>query len=161
MLDGKAKKYMSGGNKQREAFGEKASKMPSGGKDRTDPKVAGEHEGSGNTTTITHNGDGTHTAQHSDGETSEHPSMGHLAMHMHGKHEGGMAMHAHHDGMGVTTHHVGHDGMVEGPHQHGSADEAGEHMKQVLGEDGGNGAMEQSDGMQPAGRGGAAMPTLY
>lgn len=163
MLDGKPKKYMSGGNKQRESFGEKVGKSGgSEGKDKGEtPVKSSKTEGESNTTTITHNGDGTHTAEHSDGERSEHPSMGHLAMHLHGKHEGGMAMHAHAHDSGVTTHHVGHDGMVEGPHEHGSADEAGEHMKQMLGEDGGNGAMEMSDGMAPAGGHGSAMPTLY
>lgn len=163
MLDGKKTKYTSGGNTQREAFMGKA--MGGGGKDKGETKVKGpapEKSGDGSTTTITHNGDGSHTVEHADGEHSEHPSMGHLAMHMHGKHEGGMAMHAAAHDSGVTTHHVGHDGMVEGPHEHGSADEAGEHMKSMLGEDGGNGAMEQSDGMEPGGgHGGSTMPTLY
>jgi hypothetical protein len=154
MLDGKPK-MKSGGNVQREKFA-----SGGGGKDRTDPKVKGpapEKAGGEATTEITHHGDGTHTAVHSDGETSEHPSMGHLAMHMHAKHGDGEAMHVHKHESGVTTHHVGMDGAVEGPHDHGSTDEAAEHMKSMLGEDGGNGAMEMSDGMSPE----DAMPSLY
>lgn len=150
MFDGKNTKHMRGGNMQREKFAESAGKP--GGKDRTDPKVKGaEGEGGEATTEITHHADGSHTAKHSDGETSEHPNMGHLAMHMHAKHSDGEAMHAHkHDEGGVTTHHVGMDGMVEGPNEHGSTEEAADHMKQTLGEDGGNGAMEMSDGASPA-----------
>lgn len=163
ILDGKANKHgsthgssMRGGNVQREKFASESSSK-SKGEDKPETKVKGPAEGEESSTTITHHADGTHTAEHSDGEKSEHPNLGHLAMHMHGKHEGGMAMHAHeHDG-GVTTHHVGMDGMVEGPHDHASADEAGEHMKQVLGSDGGNGAMNMSDGMEPKG----SMPSLY
>lgn len=171
MFDGKggggkmAGKKMSGGNKQREAFGggsgSSSGSGSGGGKDKTDtkinaPKGAGEGQGDEATTQITHHADGSHTAVHSDGETSEHPSFGHLAMHMHSKHAGGEGMHAHKHESGVTTHHAGMDGMVEGPHEHGSVDEAAEHMKSMMGEDGGNGSMEMSDGESDAG-----MPTLY
>lgn len=159
MLDGKANKYMSGGNAQREGFkksalgGSKGAPAGKGGK----AEAESETKGDGSTTTITHNGDGSHSVMHADGEKSEHPNTGHMLMTMHAKHSEGPGMHAHQHEAGVTTHHVGHDGMVEGPHEHGSADEAGEHMKQMLGDDGGNGAVEQSDGMQQHG----GMPALY
>jgi hypothetical protein len=89
-------------------------------------------EGEG-TTTITHKGDGTHSIQHHDGETSEHPSMGHAAMHLAMKHDGGDA-HGHihaHDG-GATTHHVGMDGEVQGPHEHGSVEEGMGHLASAM-----------------------------
>ena len=151
-LDGKQK---SGGNMQREKFAKGAAE-PEPKTKGAPMKGSGEHEGEP-TTEITHHADGSHTAVHSDGETSEHPHMGHMAMHLHAKHSDGEAMHAHKHEAGVTTHHVGADGQVEGPHEHGSTDEAAEHMKQVLGEDGGNGSMEMSDGMSEP----HSMPALY
>jgi hypothetical protein len=163
MLDGKGS-MRRGGNVQREKFasGGSGSEKPMGGNKRGaegEEKVKGKpSEGGESTTTITHHGDGSHAVDHADGEHSEHESTGHMLMHMHAKHHPGEpAHHAHQHDEGVTTHHVGMDGMVEGPHQHGSADEAGEHMKQVLGEDGGNGAVQMSDGMEEHG----AMPQLY
>jgi hypothetical protein len=154
MLDGKANKYMRGGNVQRESFAKKAG----GEKAEPEPKTKGTaKEGGEATTEITHHADGSHTAHHSDGEVSEHPHMGHLAMHLHAKHGDGEAMHVHKHEAGVRTHHVGMDGVVEGPHEHGSVDEAGEHMKAMLGDDGGNGAMNMSDGIEPHGE----MSTLY
>lgn len=161
MLDGKKNKYMKGGNAQREKFangGEKAGEKakPEDGKVKG-PVEEGDKPGDGDaSTTITHHADGSHTVQHHDGETSEHPTPGHMLMGLHAKHADGDGMHVHNHGEGVTTHHVGMDGMVEGPHEHGSSEEAAEHMKQVLGQDGGNGSMEMSDGMPEHG-----MPSLY
>jgi len=148
----------SGGNVQREKFAAGVHE----GKDRGEtkvkspasPKPGGE---GGNETRIEHHGDGTHTIHHADGETHEGVHTGAMAMHLHAKHEDGPAMHMHqHDGMSHhegmpegtthTSHHVGHDGMVEGPHHHMGEDAAAEHMKQVLGADGGNGAIEDADG---------------
>lgn len=163
MLDGKANKYSSGGNSQREAFGKKASEGS-----KPEPKMSAKADtGDGEaTTTITHHADGSHTAVHSDGETSEHPSSGHLAMHMHAKHGHGEAMHVHKHEGGVTTHHVGMDGMVEGPSEHGSTAEAGDHMQAMLGEDGGNGALEEAGGddvdmHEPVGAGSNKGMNLY
>jgi hypothetical protein len=139
----------SGGNAQRENFGAKASAEPMG-KAKPEPKTEGGmgemHEGG--ETKITHNGDGSHSVDHADGEHSDHPSTAHMVMHLHGKHAEGEAMHVHNhggmehgaEGKPVTTHHHGHDGMVEGPDHHDSMDAAAEHMKQTMGEDGGNGA---------------------
>lgn len=153
MLDGKANKYMSGGNVEREKFNEKASEP----KDKGEKKTKPDEDPGEPTTTITHHADGSKTAVHSDGENSEHPDGGHLAMHMHSKHGDGEAMHVHKGMDGVTTHHVGLDGQVQGPDQHGSTDDAASHMQQMLGEDGGNGAIEQSG--PPMGA--HDMPTLY
>lgn len=163
-MDGKKKQ--SGGNVQREKFGYHAG---GGGKAMPeDRKVKGDvgvgdsptDNGDGATTTITHHGDGTHSVEHADGEKTDHPTTGHMLMTMHAKHTGEPGGHIHAHGAGATTHHVGHDGMVEGPHEHGTTEEAADHMKAMLGEDGGNGAMEMSDGMQPSMHQGAG-PTLY
>lgn len=149
MLDGTAKKY--GGNVQRAAFGAKAA----GSKDRTDTKIKTppgdslKGEGDSSTTTITHNPDGTHTVKHADGEESMHPSIGHLSMALSGKHDGGNAMHVQDKDGSFATHHVGMDGAVEGPNEHGSADEAAEHMKQTLGMDGENASMQESGMSDP------------
>ena len=164
LFDGKSKNY-SGGNVQREAFNARAGKMEAEPKAKGGP-VAESADGGEPTTQITHHADGSKTAVHSDGETSEHPHSGHLAMHLHAKHEDGEALHAHKHMDGVTTHHVGMDGQVQGPHEHASAEEAGEHMKSMLGDGGGaNGAEE--NGMAehlPTGRsqqGGLTGENLY
>jgi hypothetical protein len=160
MLDGKANKFMSGGNRQRESFKSKAmgsGKVEGGTKNPVKAEHAGNNAGEGeSTTTITHHGDGTHTVQHHDGETTEHPNHGHMLMTIHAKHaEGpGAHIHAHPEG-GATTHHVGHDGMVEGPHDHASVDEGAEHVKQMIGEDGQNGSLNMTDGED------GGMPGLY
>src|SRR5271170_581842 len=125
----------SGGNAQREKFGAKAggaSPEPMGGA-KPEAKTSGGmgemHEGqSSGQTTITHNGDGSHSVDHADGEHSDHPSTAHMVTHLHGKHADGEAMHVHHhggsehgaEGKPVTTHHHSHDGAVEGPHHHDS-----------------------------------------
>lgn len=158
MLDGVPKKP-SGGNAQRERFNEESTKNPA-----PKAKPASEPDGDESTTTIKHNGDGSYTATHSDGETSEHPNMGHLAMALHAKHGDGEAMHVQKGMDGVTTHHVGLDGQVQGPDQHGTMDEATQHMTQMLGEDGGNGAIEMTDGadaMPPEKSVGQEMPKLF
>lgn len=144
MLDGKLKTHTSGGNVERESFNKKASDKPKDKGDKPKPKGDMEPDGDEPTTTITHHADGSKTAMHSDGETSEHPDGGHLAMHMHAKHGDGEAGHIHANMDGATTHHVGMDGQVQGPDQHGSVGEAADHMKQMLGEDGGNAAVEQA-----------------
>lgn len=142
----------SGGNLQREKFRGGLDGVPgkSGGKDRTETPIKSSEVGEGeDTSTITHHPDGSHTIKHADGEESKHPNMAHAAMQLHAKHESGPAMHVHDTGEGARTHHVGHDGMVEGPHEHGSVDEAADHMKQVMGEGGGNGAIEMSEEHPP------------
>lgn len=119
-------------NDQRAAFkGKVAEHMKSSAAD-------GEHEtgaGGGSKTTVEHHGDGTHTIHHADGEKSgPHPSMAHAMMHMTGKHDGGEHGHIMPHPAGATTHHVTMDGAVEGPHEHGSEDEAYNHLKGSIGE---------------------------
>lgn len=63
---------------------------------------------------------------------------------LHAKH-GGKHMHVHAHEAGVTTHHIGEDGEVEGPHEHGSMEEAADHMKMVMGD-----GMEEEAGMPAA-----------
>jgi len=92
-----------------------------------------EPEGDGSAHTTLHDhGDGTfHTESH-DGEKTEHPHIGHALMHMAGKHSVGRHFHAHHDGGGITTHHHTEEGGTEGPHEHGSTEEAMDHMGSVM-----------------------------
>lgn len=134
MFSGKApeKKFSSGGNKQREGFTKSVSEMkpPSEKGASMRPEKGG---GSGKTE-ITHNPDGSHSVMHHDGEKSEHPNAGHMAAHLHAKHEGGEVgnMHATPEG-GAVTHHVGMDGMVEGPMDHASPEEGANHMATMMG----------------------------
>lgn len=95
-------------------------------------------------------GDGSVTLHHHpDGSKTEHPTVGHALMHLAHEHgDGGKHMHVHHgEGGEVTTHHVGEDGEVEGPHEHGSVDEAGEHMKSVMGDE--DEGSDEHDGEEP------------
>ena len=87
-------------------------------------------------------GDGTfHTVK--GGEEEQHPSLGHALMGMAGHHApDGKHVHAHHDGMSVHSH--GHSGgMTDGPNEHGSGEEAGQHMGNYLSD-------EQQGSDQPA-----------
>ena len=121
---------MAGQNYQREAFKGHVSSMPKPGGEQ--PMHGG---GAMGKTTIHHMPDGSHHVEHHDGEKSEHPSMGHAAMHMAAKHDGGEHghIHAHPEG-GATTHHVGMDGQVTGPDEHGSVGEATDHLEGMMGD---------------------------
>jgi hypothetical protein len=70
-----------------------------------------------------------------------------VAGHMKAMHSetGGKHAHIHSDGFSHTTHHVGEDGQVQGPHEHGSAEEAADAMKNFLSEE----AQESPSGMAP------------
>jgi hypothetical protein len=81
-------------------------------------------------TTITHHGDGTHTTQHADGSSEEHPDHLHMLASLGHKITGGDKHHiAHHDGGGaVTEHGINEDGEhYDGEDQDGGegGDEAG------------------------------------
>jgi hypothetical protein len=155
LMDGKKKDYSSGGNTQRQKFNSEVSGLSSK-KAKPETKAhAGEEPGTGEgggITTITHHGDGTHSVMHHDGETTEHPSTGHMLMGLHAKHEMGGGGHMHsHGGMegaegSVTTHHVGMDGEVQGPHHHADEMAAGEHLANALGE--GSTAMHDDSAME-------------
>lgn len=137
----KDSKHFSGGNHQRESFNKKASESSSdAGKSKSpasdmDTSMDNGSDSEEPKTTITHHADGTHTTEHSDGEVSDHPSMDDAAQYMSAKHGGGMGM----------------DPMSD--------------MSQILGPDGGNGAMEQAGGhgmpMGGAMPGKRGMPSLY
>lgn len=94
--------------------------------------------------------DGTkHTVTHSDGEVSKHPNAGHMAAHMHAKHDGGDVGNMHRDDEGkVTTHDVGPDGEVNGPMDHGTSPEEGaNHLVMAMnGNDGEMPMAEEPDG---------------
>ena len=90
------------------------------------------HGGEGNETKIIHHPDGTHEMHHSDGEVSKHPNAGHMAAHLHAKHAGGEVGNMHSDGGKVTTHHVGADGEVNGPTEHASPEEGGNHLAMMM-----------------------------
>lgn len=97
------------------------------------------HGGEGKETKIEHHEpplpDGTkHTVTHSDGETSKHPTAGHMAAHMHAKHDGGEVGNMHSGGMegGVTTHHFGPEGEVSGPTEHASLEEGANHLASMM-----------------------------
>lgn len=131
----------SGGNHQREAFNEKVSKMSPMGGEKKSPM----HEGGGGETKITHHPDGSHTVSHHDGEMSEHPNAGHMAAKIHSKHSDGEVGNLHAHEMGATTHHAGMDGEVNGPMEHGSAEEGAEHLGQMMGD----GAENETSSTEP------------
>lgn len=131
-------------NTQKAMAADKSKPMP--GKPESKPEAkpqAAEAEG-GMSSTLHDHGDGTfHTVSH-DGAEEQHPSIGHALMHMASQHSEGKHVHIHHDSGGrISSHHVGHMGGVEGPQEHGSADEAGQHAAMVLGDGGEEQAMPE------------------
>lgn len=122
---------------------------PSGG---SGAHESGGNEGGGSHTKIEHHEDGTHTIHHADGETSgPHPSMSHAAMYMAAKHDGGEHGHIMPHAGGATTHHVDMTGEVQGPMEHGSEDEAYDHLRGSIG-DGAEMAPEGDDHAYVSGR---------
>lgn len=122
-------------NFERENFRSKAGAMPRPGERQGDKPEGG---GSGKTEIMhDHPKPGMHTVKHADGETTEHGHVGHMLMTLHAKHADGEGGHmqVHPEGH-ATTHHVGADGMVEGPEEHDSSMEAGDHLGQSLSDDG-------------------------
>ena len=105
--------------------GEKSKPEPKG---KVEGEAPDQGEHAGNTTTIEHHPDGSHTM---DGET--HPSHLHVMAALGHKLTGDKHHVAHHDGMAVHSH-----GVTEmGEHQegtHGSAEEAGQHLTQFMGD---------------------------
>ena len=126
-----------------------ADKMAGGGKPMAAPKMGGAAvaekpmgEDTGESVghiTIHKHADGGYRTETHDGQTEQHPHLGHALMHAAAHHEpDAKHMHVQHDGMSgeMTSHHVGEDGGVQGPHQHPDAEAAGEHMKQFMAEEG-------------------------
>ena len=88
-------------------------------------------------TTLHDHGDGTfHTESH-DGESVDHPHIGHALAHMAGKHGGGAKhMNVHENGMGGhTSHHVGEDGQAQGPHDHDNIESLKDHLGKFFDEE--------------------------
>lgn len=126
-------------NNQREAFkGKVAEHMKGGAGDHNMKEGAGEEHSSPviGTSTVNHHEDGSHSVEHHDGEKSHHPSGGHMGVHMAAKHDGGDHGHIHMHGGGTTTHHAGMDGQVQGPDEHGSFEEAANHLNGAIGDGG-------------------------
>lgn len=70
------------------------------------------------------------------GAEEEHPDLGHALMGLAGHHKPeGKHVHAHHDGASVHTHGIS-EGMHDGPNEHGSTEEATEHMGNYLSDEG-------------------------
>jgi hypothetical protein len=121
--------------------GAKSGLKPKGiAKPEVKGKVSGEQgeshaaaEPSGVSTTLHDHGDGTFHSEGHDGETTEHPNIGHAVVHIASKHAEGKHMHTHHDGGSLKSHT--HDGMSEPEeHEHGSGEEVGQHAAQFFGE---------------------------
>lgn len=94
------------------------------------PEPSGEQHGE-ESTTITHNADGTHTM---DGET--HPDHLHMLAALGHKVTGGDKHHiAHHDGMAIHTHGIHESGEHAPGGSHNSAEEAKEAMGKFMDEE--------------------------
>jgi len=108
----------------------------------------------GEHTQVHDHGDGTfHTV--AGGQKTEHPSFGHMAMHL-AAHHSSEANHSHvmHHPEGHHTSHHMKEGSVSGPHEHQSGDEMAEHMKEFAG-DGESGGGGYSGGNSPGQEGGS------
>lgn len=98
------------------------------GSDKPEPKGKTEGEESGGGMSIDKSEGGYKT---SDGQ--EHGHLGAALMHVANHHEpGGKHLHVHHDGMGITSHGIHESGKHDGPHEHGSPEEAGQHAASFL-----------------------------
>jgi hypothetical protein len=101
-------------------------------------------------TTLHDHGDGSFHTDSSEGERTEHPTLGHALMHMASQHGAdGKHMHAHSDGFSHTTHHVEKGGQPEGPHDHENIEALKQHVGQFLGEE----ENEQNQQPSPGGAG--------
>jgi len=66
------------------------------------------------------------------GAEENHPDLGHALMALAGHHKPeGKHVHAHHDGISVHTHGIS-DGQHDGPNEHGTPEEATDHMGSYL-----------------------------
>lgn len=146
-----------GMNAQREAFGKKVAdhmKAGAGDHNMNEGSKGGEHSSPViGESKIAHHEDGSHTVTHHDGETTHHPSGGHMGVHMAAKHDGGEHGHIMPHGGGATTHHSDIGGEVHGPDEHGSFEEAANHLNGAIGDgaepdgdEAGNMAGEEGDG---------------
>lgn len=95
-------------------------------------------------------GDGSFsTRMHGEGEATKHPTHMHAVAHLAHHVTGGDKHHiAHHDGMSVHTHGIHESGEHDGPHEHGSANEASQHMEAFMGD--GEDGHQEPDGDEGA-----------
>ena len=93
---------------------------------------------------IKHHEDGSHSVEHHDGEKSHHPTGGHMGVHMAAKHDGGEHGHIMPHGGGATTHHTDMGGETHGPDEHGSFEEAANHLNGAIGD-----GTEAPEGTEP------------
>jgi hypothetical protein len=116
------------------------------GKEKPEPKGKTEGEESGGGMSIDKSEGGYKT---SDGQ--EHGHLGAALMHVANHHEpGGKHLHMHHDGMGITSHGVHEGGEHDGPHEHSSPEEAGQHAASFLADQSVGGGDEMTGGQQQA-----------
>lgn len=106
-----------------------------GSKPKGDDGRASGHESKGHVTLHDH-GDGTYHSEHDDGQTVEHPHLGHALMHLANHHEPeSKHMHIQHDGFSATSHGVHEDGQHEGPHDHENIEELKNHLGKFFDEE--------------------------
>lgn len=100
----------------------------------------------GQSHTIEDHGDGTFKSRMADGTETDHPDHLHMLAHI-GHHVTGGDKHhvAHHDGMSIHSHGVHESGEHEGPNEHGSGEEAGQHLAQFMGGEGQEQPQEQQE----------------
>jgi hypothetical protein len=101
-------------------------------------------------TVVTHHGDGTHTTQHSDGSTEEHPDHLHMLASLGHKLSGGDKHHVVQDkGDTFAQHGIYEDGEHYGSHDHENVDELKSSMGKFLDEEGQEWAGEGKDAQKP------------
>lgn len=113
---------------------DKEGKLPKMGGEK---EIIGKEKPMGDHSELHDKGDGSFKTVKG-GAEEDHPTLGHALMAMAGHHAPeGKHVHAHSHGGSVHSH--GHSGgMTEGPNEHGSAEEAGQHMGNYLSENDGN-----------------------
>jgi hypothetical protein len=135
-------------------MGTEADKMPKP-KPMAEKKEPTMHEpGEEKMHTLTEHGDGRFTSHMHGAEPVEHPDHLHALAHMAHHVTGGDKHHmTHHDGMAMHSHGIQEDGQHQETQDHASADEAGEGLKQFMGE-GEQDGQQSDDGsmgeMEPA-----------
>lgn len=113
------------------------------------PPLSGPPEmGGGEHMQVHDHGDGSFHTVSKEGEQTEHPTVGHMLMHVahSSAPEHGHTHVMHNAEGGHTSHHVMQDGEIQGPHEHPDMESLAEHMRGMTGE-GGGGNNPQEDAM--------------
>ena len=109
---------------------------PKSREDATKRNQPAEDNSGGQSMTLHDNGDGSYRSEASDGTSMDHPTLGHMLMHVANHHApDSKHMHIEHDGMAPKSHQVGEDGEPEGPHDHANMEALKQHMDQFLSEE--------------------------